>query len=75
VQNDTKRPKQDSENNDIQNITQKVKDRETLKYGGFTQVLLNSKQFLLHTWDPSCYSGYSSLFSIIFTLLKNGRFQ
>ena len=42
-------------NIDLQNITQKTKDRATRNLG-WTQVLRKSKQFLLHMWNMSCYS-------------------
>ena len=41
--------------NDLQNITQKTKDRAIqtqLQTGGSAK----GKQFLLHMWHPSCYS-------------------
>ena len=47
-------------NNDLQNTTQKTKDRATgtsTKTGGKLQ---ESKSFLLHTWRRSWYSGYVS---------------
>jgi len=45
---------------DLLNNTQKTKDRATrtqLKTNrGLSHVLRNGKQFLLHTWQPLCYS-------------------
>ena len=52
-----KRKKYKRTNNDLQNTTQKTKDRATrtpLK----PKVIQNGKQFLLHMWYPSCYSCY-----------------
>ena len=50
-------------NNYLQNTTQKTKDPETrtsLKPGDELKCLLRKcKQFLLHMWHSSCYSGYS----------------
>ena len=42
-------------NIDLQNITQKTKDRATRNLG-WTPVLRKSKQFLLRMWHMSCYS-------------------
>ena len=42
-------------NIDLQDITQKTKDRATPNLG-WTAVLRKSKQFLLHMWNMSCYS-------------------
>ena len=47
-------------NNDLQNTTQKTKDRVTttpLKTGG---ELRKCRQFPFFLWHPSCYSGYKS---------------
>jgi hypothetical protein len=40
---------------DLQDITQKTKDRAT-RHLGWTQVLRKSKQLLLRMWHMSCYS-------------------
>ena len=55
-------------NNDLQNITQKTKDRATLKTdinSGVPERLTLpaplDKHFLLYTWHPSCYSCYKPL--------------
>jgi len=50
-------------NNDLQNSTQRTKDRATwtpLNYVGWTQVYLKGKQFQVHVWHPSCYSCYKT---------------
>ena len=50
-------------NNDLQNTTQKIKDREPwipLKIVGEIRSSVRVKQFLLHMWHPSCYSCYKS---------------
>jgi hypothetical protein len=54
-------PKQKRTNNDLQNTTQKYKDRGTrtpLKSRKLTQVLYKDKQFLLYICHLSCYSCY-----------------
>ena len=48
-------------NNYLQNISEKTKDRATrtgTKNWGWNQMPRKGKQFLLHTWHPSCYSCY-----------------
>ena len=42
-------------NNDLQNTTQKTKDRATRRLLK-THVFMRGKQFLLHMWRPLCYS-------------------
>jgi hypothetical protein len=70
---DNRMTKRKRTNNNLQNMTQKDKDRGTRthwKNREWTEMPKKGKQFLLHMWQPSCYSCYKPSEKTGFVLWK-----